>query len=379
LSETLKVDVQRYDLLVVGAGIVGLAHALEGVKRGLKVCVVEANTRPVGASIRNFGFITVTGQAAGDTHCRAQRTRDVWDEIAPQAGIDVIHRGLWMIGQRPEAHDVLTEFMRTDMAAGCELLTPHAAAIRAPSLRLNTAAAVLYSPHERRVESREVIPKLISWLASAMGVSFRFGETVLNISTPEVVTSRGQIRAERVVYCPGTFLRSLFADRIDRYRLTMCRLQMLRVMPDTALTLPGAVMSDLSLVRYAGYAALPAAAALRSRLIAEEPQALADGIHLIAVQSADGSLVVGDSHHYDATPEPFASAAVEDNILRHLSLSVAIGGYKVTERWVGEYPSSSEHTAVIDCPDAATRVVLVTSGTGASTAFGLAQDVFSDW
>ena len=67
-----------------------------------------------------------------------------------------------------------------------------------------------------------------------------------------------------------------------------------------------AVMSDLGLVRYAGYAALPEAAALQRRLAAEQGAQLANGVHLIVVQSADGSLVVGNSHHYATTPDPFA-------------------------------------------------------------------------
>ena len=52
---------KNYDLLVVGAGIVGMAHAYEAKKRGLSVAIVEQNTRCTGASIRNFGFITVSG------------------------------------------------------------------------------------------------------------------------------------------------------------------------------------------------------------------------------------------------------------------------------------------------------------------------------
>jgi glycine/D-amino acid oxidase-like deaminating enzyme len=61
----------NFDLIVVGAGIVGLAHAYTAAKRGLSVCVVERDAACVGASIRNFGFITVTGQGAGDTWRRA--------------------------------------------------------------------------------------------------------------------------------------------------------------------------------------------------------------------------------------------------------------------------------------------------------------------
>ena len=64
-----------FDLIVVGAGIVGLAHAYTAARRGLRVCVVERDAACVGASIRNFGFITVTGQGAGDTWRRARRAR----------------------------------------------------------------------------------------------------------------------------------------------------------------------------------------------------------------------------------------------------------------------------------------------------------------
>ena len=64
-----------FDLVVVGAGIVGLAHAWAGASRGLRVCVVERDAMCIGASIRNFGFITVTGQPAGDTWRRARRSQ----------------------------------------------------------------------------------------------------------------------------------------------------------------------------------------------------------------------------------------------------------------------------------------------------------------
>jgi len=54
----------RFDLAVVGAGIVGLAHALAAARRGLRVVVLDREAEAIGASLRNFGFVTVTGQAA---------------------------------------------------------------------------------------------------------------------------------------------------------------------------------------------------------------------------------------------------------------------------------------------------------------------------
>lgn len=368
-----------FDLIVVGAGIVGLAHAYTAARRGLRVCVVERDAACVGASIRNFGFITVTGQGAGDTWRRARRAREVWGEVASRAGIETVHHGLYLTAFRPRALDVLREFMGTEMAEGCELLDVAEAARRAPALRLDDARGVLYSPHEMRVESRTAIGLLTRWLAEAHGVVFRFGEAVLEVATPRVRTSRAVLHAERVAVCTNTDLHGLFAERLTPHDLRLCLLHMLRVRPQPGFRLPGSVMADLSLVRYHGYSRLPAAAALLAQIWEEEAESLAHGIHLIVVQSADGSLVVGDSHHYGAAPEPFAQERVDDLILRHLRETLRLDAATVTERWVGLYPSSDHADCLIDRPDDATRLVLVTSGTGASTAFGIAEDTFAGW
>jgi hypothetical protein len=58
---------------------------------------------------------------------------------------------------------------------------------------------------------------------------------------------------------------------------------------------------------------------------------------------------------------------------------LALPGRRVLQRWIGTYASSSERTMLIDAPDPRVRLVVVTSGTGASTAFGLAEDVFAQW
>ena len=369
----------NFDVIVVGAGIVGLAHAYTAASRGLKVCVVERDAACVGASIRNFGFITVTGQGAGDTWRRARRAREVWGELAPRAGIATLHQGLWLTAFRPKALDVLEAFMATPMADGCELLDTAEAGRRAPSLQLDGAQGVLYSPHEMRVESRTAIGLLAKWLADAMGVEFRFGEAVLDVATPTVRTSRATLHGERVVVCTNTDLNGLFAERLVPHRLQLCQLQMLRVQPEPGFELQGSVMADLSLVRYHGYSKLPEAAPLLAQVRQEDAESLAHGIHLIVVQSADGSLVVGDSHHYGPVLEPFADQRVDALIMEHLHRTLKLKAAQVTERWVGTYPSSASTDCLIDAPDDATRMVLVTSGTGASTAFGIAEEVFDAW
>ena len=367
------------DLLVVGAGIVGLAHAWAGARRGWRVVVVERDAACIGASIRNFGFVTVTGQQRGAHWRRARRSRDLWAELAPQAGVRIEHAGLLLASRCGESEELLRAFLATEMGEGCERLSADQAIARQPGLRRDGLTGALYSPHELRVESREAIPRIAAWLARRHGVVFRFGESVLEVEAPHVRSARASYRAERVVVCGGAELHGLFAQRWTPHALSLCQLQMLRVRPPQGFRLHAAFMADLSLVRYEGYAALPQAAALKTRLCAERPDALAHGIHLIAVQSADGTLVVGDSHHYGPVLPPFASEAVDRLILDELRRQLDLSSLEVLERWTGVYPVSASAPCLIEAPDERTRLVMVTSGTGASTAFGLAEDVLAAW
>jgi glycine/D-amino acid oxidase-like deaminating enzyme len=113
-----------YDLAVVGAGIVGLAHAYAAARRGARVVVIERDLAANGASIRNFGFITVTGQARGEVWRLARRTRDLWTEIAPAAGVASLHRGLVLTLRRRESVALAEAFLATEMGEARSCWTP---------------------------------------------------------------------------------------------------------------------------------------------------------------------------------------------------------------------------------------------------------------
>ncbi len=365
---------ERFDLAVVGAGILGLATALAGARRGLRVVVIDRDAQANGASVRNFGFITVSGQESGVMWARARRSRDVWSEVAQAAGIPVLQNGLWVTARRPEAVAVMEAFMATDMAEGCSLLTPDEARRRCPQLVAPDLAAVLISALELRVESRLAIPRLAAWLSDAHGVRFLRNTTVQTIEVPVLHTSSGRVLAEHIAVCPGDDFNGLYAERLRRLALTRCKLQMLRL-ADPGFKMPAALMSDLGLARYAGYAALGAAGALKARLVREQPDHLEHGVHLIVVQSADGSLVVGDSHHYGPTPDPFGREDVDALILEEFRAALGISPPRVLERWIGTYASAPDKAAFIDAPEAAVRLAMVTSGAGASTGFAMGEEL----
>jgi FAD dependent oxidoreductase TIGR03364 len=364
----------RFDLVVVGAGILGLATAWAAARRGLRVVVVDRDAQSNGASVRNFGFVTVTGQERGAMWSRARRTREVWLEVAAAAGVPIVHTGLWMTARRAESVAVLEAFMSTEMAEGCNMLTPAEARRRFPELRAPELGAVLESRIELRVESRQAIPRIAAWLADVHGVKFLRNTAVQAIEMPNVLTSRGALAADLVAVCPGDDFSGLYAGRLEPYGLTRCKLQMMRL-ANPGCKLPAALMSDLGLARYAGYAALPACGPLKNRLEVQQPQQLRHGVHLIVVQSADGSLVVGDSHHYGATPDPFSREDVDALILEEFHAALGIEPPAVLERWSGTYASAADRAVLIDAPESSVRIAIVTCGAGASCGFAIGEEV----
>jgi FAD dependent oxidoreductase TIGR03364 len=228
-----------------------------------------------------------------------------------------------------------------------------------------------------RVESREAIPALARWLAREHGVTFLWETAVREADAPLIQTLRGPVAAGAVVVCPGDDLETLFPERIKAAGINRCTLQMLRL-ESPGFVLPGTLMSDLSLVRYGGFSGLPEAAVLRQRLLQDQPEYLRHGIHLLVAQGGDRSLIVGDSHHYEAAPVVFSEERVAELLLDEYRAVMGRTAPAIRERWMGSYAVAEGRSVVVEAPAARTRLVMVTSGIGASTGFAIGADVIAE-
>jgi glycine/D-amino acid oxidase-like deaminating enzyme len=95
------------------------------------------------------------------------------------------------------------------------------------------------------------------------------------------------------------------------------------------------------------------------------------------VQSADGSLVVGDTHEYGDAPTPFQPADKDALMLEALRETLPSLPATPVERWIGVYASSPSAPWFSEEVRPGVHMTVVTCGAGMSTAFAIAERVVS--
>ncbi len=367
----------QYELIIIGAGVVGMGAALAAHKKGIKkILVIDRHQACTGASIRNFGFITITGLRQKLMQKRALRSREIWLDLVKKAKITVNHRGLYLVAQHKESIPVLEEYLNVDPRKTVKLLSKKEMEAQSPLFKKNNNFGGLYSSDEVRIEPRLAIPAVAKYLQS-IGIDFLWSEEVLDFSHQKIITQKRKIQFKKLIMAPGNHLKGLGRDVFEKKEVQSSKLHMLRVMPEKKITLPGGIMADLTLMRYPGYENLPSKKKLDKVIKKTSRAELDNGIHVIVVQGKDGSLTIGDSHHYTHdTHYPFENETIDNLILKKFDQVLPIGKYKVIERWVGEYPSGKKDY-LDHWLDKNICIANVTTGIGMSTGFAFAEDVIS--
>src|SRR5262249_7663862 len=168
---------RSYDDAVVGAGILGLAHAYHLARRGRRVLVFERSPRAQGASVRNFGMLWPIGQPAGPLYDLARRSLEIWLSVLQASGLWHDRTGSLHLAYRQDEAECLGGFAASAGVNGiaCELLDPRRARNRSRAFRQGGLQVALWSPTETCVDPRQVIAHLPAWLCDQYGVRFRFG------------------------------------------------------------------------------------------------------------------------------------------------------------------------------------------------------------
>jgi len=365
------------DIAVVGAGIVGLAHAYMALRKGYRVVLFEREHFAVGASVRNFGLLWPIGQEPGPGLHWATRARQHWTEVADQAGFWINSNGSLHLAYHDDEWQVLQEFVDLYRDAGyrCALLSGKDVVKKSGAVKSENLKGGLWSETEGTVYAREAIRRIPLWLEEKYGLILRFGQTVKEVSLPLIKSNRESWRVDKVFICSGADFETLYPEVFDQHHLTKCKLQMMKAISDRPIKLGPTLCAGLTLRHYAAFTRCPSLSLLNARYDDESTDYKAHGIHVLLAQNSLGEFIIGDSHHYDKTPEPFDSEEVNKIILKYLSSFADLGNLQITERWHGIYPKVSGQLNLITEPEPGVTIVNGLGGAGMTLSFGVAEEV----
>ncbi|HMG90214.1 MAG TPA: TIGR03364 family FAD-dependent oxidoreductase [Chryseolinea sp.] len=365
------------DIAIVGAGIVGLAHAYMALRKGYKVVLFDREQFAVGASVRNFGLLWSIGQEPGVGFERALRGRKHWQEVAEGAGLWINNNGSLHVVFSEDELTILEEFMQLygDSSYQCRLMKPAEIVEKYPVVRKDNLQGGLFSDTESTVNAREAIRRIPLWLQEKYGLILKFGHAVTEISVPHVKTARESWRAEKVFVCSGADFETLYPEVFDQHSVTKCKLQMLKAVPEKKFTLGPTLCAGLTLRHYAAFNKCSSLSMVASKYDAECLDYKDHGVHVLLAQNNYGELIIGDSHHYAKTPEPFDREDVNQLILKYLDTFTSIGPFHITERWNGVYPKVADNSSLILNPEQGVTIVTGLGGAGMTLSFGLAEEL----
>ncbi len=361
---------------IIGGGIVGLAHAWAAARSGDRVTVFERADKARGASVRNFGMFWPIGQTP-DVYPTALRSGEMWREFSAAMKTSARPCGSACVVDRDDEAAVLEEFSKLapDLGYRCELWTRGVAEQRCSGIRTGVAKAVLFSPTECNLDPREAMSMLPVYLSENHGVRFEWNTAITEVFGGSLRTASGTRHSfDRIVICSGHDFETLFPETLAASPLRLCKLQMLRTVPQPGGWKLGPVFSSgLTLRHYDSFAICPSLRAVKQRVARETPELDRHGIHVMASQDRHGGIVLGDSHEYGADIEIFDKAEIDELILRELRRLFDFPDWTIAERWHGIYAKNPQGPIFRAEPLPGVHIATGAGGSGMTLAFGLAE------
>jgi FAD dependent oxidoreductase TIGR03364 len=380
---------KKYDLLVIGGGVLGTFHAYHAAILGYRVALIERDTQPMGASVRNFGQLVPSGmnlkwQRYGrkslETYCSLQKTFD----------ITVRKNGTIYIASNDEEMTLVEELAAINKANDytSELWTSAQCIQRYEGLRADYCKGGLFFPDEITVEPRTAVARIQQYLLVRQLLDYYPHTLVTQLeSNDHACTARSangrSFVAEKALVCNGHEFQVLFPQIFAQSDLQWVKLQMVQTHPQPTQSLPGSVLTGLSIRRYESFSECPSYAAIKAK---EDPHSLDKkwGVHILFKQAVDGSVIIGDTHEYLDVADGQRHGFPQQEAMNHYMMAEAakiidLQNTQVAETWTGTYAQCKHSDIFKHTIDGRIHLLTGIGGKGMTASAGFAASNVLDY
>lgn len=378
---------KKYDIAVVGGGILGAFHAFHALEKGLSVALFEKNNAPQGATVRNFGQVVPSGMNQ-KWQILGRKSLGIYKSIQKQFDISLRQNGSVYLASNAEEMTLLEELaaINKNNDYTSQLLTAEQCRDRYAGLRADYVKGGLLFPEEVSLEPHVAIHRILHFLREQRGLAY-FPNTqigaidVAGDTCTLLDTHGGQTQAERVLVCGGHEFRTLFPEMYQKSDLVAVKLQMLELAEQPTQRFEGNILTGLSIRRYEAFSECPSWAGIKAAEPADSPEKRW-GIHILFKQTTSGSVILGDSHEYaDAAQADDLGFDLRDDIndlmLQRAADIFDLQNWTVKRRWWGIY-SQCKHTDIFQATiQGRIHVVTGIGGKGMTGSAGFAAEHIS--
>ena len=253
----------KFDLIVVGGGILGTFHAYHALKRNLKVALVEKNAQPQGATVRNFGQVVPSGMDLKWQNF-GRESLAIYNELQFQTDLTIRKNGSVYLASNEEELKLINELYDINRKNGYEsvLLSKNDCMKKFDGLRSDYCKGGLFFPEELSIDSGEMIVKLHKLLQEKLDLKIYNNTTVIETYEDNnqcvAQTSDGQqLQAAKIIICGGHEFKTLYPNVFNESDLVVTKLQMLQTKAQGIYSLQGNILTGLSIRRYESFQECP--------------------------------------------------------------------------------------------------------------------------
>jgi D-hydroxyproline dehydrogenase subunit beta len=321
------------------------------------------------------------GQPPGTLHEQALRSRELWLELLSEARLPYLPTGSLHATYNDDEAALGREFAERAPQLGYEVawLSKSETLSRTIALREEGLLGALWSPVELTVDPRQVVARIPAFLEERHGVQFLFNTAVQSVDSRVVSTYAREWKANTTIVASGDDFQTLFPNEFCNSGITRCKLQMMRTVPQPGgWQLGPSLAFGLSFAHYPTFQICESLPALRWRYLADLPDLVNAGIHVMVSQTAQGELTLGDSHEYGLQVNIFDKQEINRLIMDFATEYLRVPALTLAQTWHGVYAKHPEKPYFIFEPAQNVRLVVVTSGIGMTMSLGLAEQVLRE-
>ena len=374
---------RKYDLVIVGGGIIGTFCAYHALKKGKSVLLLEKDAQPHEASIRNFGQIIPSGQSLENGFAWGKKSLKIYKELQEDADITLTKNGSLYIASDEAEMALLSEMSEKFQALDypSQLFSSTEAVEKNPFLQKNYVKGGLFFPEEASINPLLMVHQLREFLIEHLGLHYKNFCPVIAVEKKrgiEMISSANKqtFWGDHVILANGQDTQFLLPEHFPAAELRICKLQMMRLVPQKK-QFTSNLLTGLSIRRYDSFKSCLSYSALTTT---EEQKALqSKGIHILLKQAADGSILLGDSHEYVSANEQAhlgfeISTEINELILSEAKKIVSLASWDLEATWIGHYLEAKQDEVYTKTVDTVIHIVNGIGGKGITTSPGFTYE-----